>query len=309
MKVLLVGLIFLFLLIGYFIFENKNLEVSNYQLYQTKLPEELDGFRIALLTDLHDNQYGKENTKLLQKLERLNPDIVCLSGDMITASKLYKAQKGLDFILELAKRYPIYYALGNHEEKWKQFELSDRQATGYQDKLDRLSFEEFQRQLKKAGVFFLDNTSVTLQKGTATITITGLNLPLSFYYKKGKRPNLTKEELDEMIGTAAYGYQILLAHMPAYLKEYAAWGADLVLSGHVHGGVIILPKLGGVISPQYELFPMYDYGSFQEEDTRLILSRGLGTHTIPIRIFNRPELVGIELKKQKGSKQREKLAD
>ncbi len=302
MKLLCIGLIFFLLLIGYFIFENKKLEVSNYKIYQTKLPQELDGFRIALLTDLHNNQYGKDNTKLLQRLKSLKPDIVCLSGDLITANKLQKAQKGLPFILELAKNYPVYYSLGNHEEKWKQFELSGRQT--------KLSFEEFKIQLAKAGVFFLDNTSVTLQKGEAIITITGLTLPLSFYYKRGKRPNLSKEELNGLIGTAFHGgYQILLAHMPAYFKEYTEWGADLVLSGHVHGGIVILPKLGGVISPQYELFPVYDYGCFQEKESRLILSRGLGTHTIPIRIFNRPELVGIELKRQKRSIEGEKLAD
>ena len=91
-------------------------------------------------------------------------------------------------------------------------------------------------------------------------------------------------------------FQLLLAHNPEYLTAYAGWGANLVLSGHIHGGIMILPFLGGVIAPSYELFPKFDFGKFTEKNCEMVLSRGLGTHTINIRIFNKPEISVITLK-------------
>ena len=88
-------------------------------------------------------------------------------------------------------------------------------------------------------------------------------------------------------------FHILLAHNPDYFPRYAEWGADLVLSGHVHGGIMKLPLLGGVISPSLRLFPKYDGGLFEERNSRMILGRGLGSHTIPIRVFNPGELIEI----------------
>ena len=90
-------------------------------------------------------------------------------------------------------------------------------------------------------------------------------------------------------------YEILLAHNPDYFEEYADWGADLVLSGHVHGGMMRLPILGGVVSPAFKLFPKYDGGLFKIGKSTMILSRGLGMHTIPIRIFNPGELILLKI--------------
>ena len=90
-------------------------------------------------------------------------------------------------------------------------------------------------------------------------------------------------------------YEIVLAHNPNYFDTYVQWGADLVLSGHVHGGSVILPFLGGVISTTYELFPKYDFGNFKRGKADLVLSRGLGMHTIKVRLFNRPEVSVITL--------------
>ena len=103
---------------------------------------------------------------------------------------------------------------------------------------------------------------------------------------------MEKEYLEETLGPASKEkYQILLAHNPDYFENYAQWGADLVLSGHVHGGIMRLPLLGGVISPTLLLFPKYDGGLFKKGSSAMILSRGLGTHTLPIRIFNPGELI------------------
>ena len=116
------------------------------------------------------------------------------------------------------------------------------------------------------------------------------------YYKRFRKIKMEDTYLKDVIGTPKKDvYEILLAHNPEYFEEYAAWGADLVLSGHVHGGIMRLPVLGGVISPKLVLFPKYDGGRFEEKNATMILSRGLGMHTLPIRIFNPAELVVIHL--------------
>lgn len=311
MKLLWILLFLIVVGIGYLLIENKRLAVTNYQICQKQIPKEFDGLRMVLLTDLHNNRYGKKNTQLLRKIAQLKPDLVCVSGDMITASQPQRTAEVLTFLLQLSEQYPVFYSLGNHEEKWKRWDglepvpsgtKAERAASRRFQKKRRkssLTYEQFKQSLVDAGVFFLDNSSTKIKKGNDLLTITGLSLPLEFYYKKGSGPSLSLEELSGLIGSPAKdGYHILLAHMPKYFKEYASWGADLVLSGHVHGGIMILPWLGGVISPQYELFPAYDFGYFEENTAKMLLSRGLGTHTIPIRIFNRPELIGIELKKR-----------
>lgn len=316
MEIIIVLLILLILGIFYLVLENKNLKITTYQVCQKRVPKEFDGLRIISLTDLHNNCFGRNNKRLLKKISALSPDMICIAGDIITASRPEKNTAGLSFVLSLAKQYPVYYSFGNHEEKWK---LWDYYAEAEKEELNHLTnaeqsslkpyqkrkqkakitWEEYIKQLKEAGVFILENEEVRIQKGTDIISICGLNLPLSFFYKKIKKmekPELSVNQIEQMIRTRTDEYQILLAHMPVYFKEYAEYGADLVLSGHIHGGVMILPWVGGVISPQYEIFPKYDYGMFRENSSVMILSRGLGTHTIPVRVFNRPELILIELK-------------
>ena len=102
--------------------------------------------------------------------------------------------------------------------------------------------------------------------------------------------------MEHLVGKANRDrFQILLAHNPVYFEEYARWGADLVLSGHVHGGIVRLPFLGGVISPAFTLFPKYDGGKFERGDSTMLLGRGLGTHTLPVRMWNPGEIVLVTL--------------
>ena len=116
------------------------------------------------------------------------------------------------------------------------------------------------------------------------------------YYQKMKQGRMTVSYLESLIGRPEKGaYNILIAHNPDYFPVYAGWGADLVLSGHVHGGIMRLPVLGGVISPSLRLFPKYDGGCFREGESTMILGRGLGSHTVPIRIFNPGELIVVSL--------------
>ena len=134
-----------------------------------------------------------------------------------------------------------------------------------------------------------------LHRGGGVIRLTGLSLPLTCY-KKGRKPGGTEKQIRALAGPAdPEHYQILLAHTPAYAEAYHRWGADLSLAGHFHGGIVRLPVLGGVIDTGWHLFPHYDRGIFPVGGGEMIVSAGLGSHTIPLRVNNPPELVGITL--------------
>ena len=245
----------------------------------------------AVLADLHNRTYGKNNKKLLSALKGICPDMVLVAGDMLTAKPGKIFETAALFMEKIAQQYPVYYGLGNHEYRMKIYEED------YGD-----AFIRYTDRLKNAGITVLDNdTTEVVLKGSdgavpnERLRITGVSIDRRYY----KRFRKTKMEATYLTGTIQTPkkdvYQILLAHNPEYFEEYAAWGADLVLSGHVHGGIMRLPVLGGVISPKLVLFPKYDGGRFEEKNATMILSRGLGMHTLPIRIFNPAELVVIHL--------------
>lgn len=279
--------------IAYLIFENKNLAITNYLIEQEKVPKAFDGMKFVCLTDLHNNSYGKDNKRLLAHIHAYKPDAILIAGDMIIAREPKKLDTALNLLKELSDNYPVYYAPGNHELKLEIFESNHTDLQG------TYKFSNYLSDIKKQGVCYLDNDSIIIEKDKDKLQITGLNLPLMFYHKGGKPVPLDKRDMNELVGPASSkGYQILLAHMPNYFETYAEWGADFVLSGHVHGGIMRIPYIGGVISPQYEIFPKYDAGIFTHNKSIMLLSRGLGTHTIPVRVFNRPELICMQLKKK-----------
>lgn len=238
-----------------------------------------------LLSDLHNKSFGKENQALLQAIEKQKPDGILIAGDMYTAAKGKDNTKVAEFVCRLAEKYPVYYGNGNHEHKTRLF--PEEFGNLYQDYMDKI---------KKAGVVTLQNEKVHLPGFNADIY--GLEIERD-YYKKFERQKMEPEYLTKELGTPDKGrFTLLIAHNPEYFPAYAAWGADLSVSGHVHGGLMRLPAAGGVISPGIQLFPKYDGGFFREGNAVMILSRGLGTHTLPIRIFNPGELVVIHLRRQ-----------
>lgn len=281
-------LILIICLIVYSIFESKRLVTSNYLIEQEQVPPAFEGMRFVCLTDLHQKSFGRGNEKLIKQIKSCDPDAILIAGDMVTNSNTKNHGIALSFIGELAKEYVIYYAPGNHELKWEQ--SSRVLKTGYREYLE---------ELKKMGVYYLDNSQISLKKGSDLIQIVGLNLTLAYYNKGGKPKELTQEELRNFISISDQNsYTVLLAHVPDYFEDYVEWGADLIISGHNHGGIIRLGKLGGVISPRYQLFPKYDAGVFQKNRSVMLLSRGLGAHTLPIRLFNRPELICVQIKRK-----------
>lgn len=251
--------------------------------YRIKTRKITKDCRIVLLADLHEKTYGKDNAKLIRAIDQEHPDCIIMAGDMITAGKEPDLNPVAKLIIALSKKYPVYYIMGNHELKLK--EMPWRYKTGY---------ASFCHALKSCGAQVLDNTGKYLP-GT-NIKISGLTQELKYYRKRGEI-QMDVSYIKRRLGVRdKYSYQILVGHSPEYGKIYDEWGADLSLAGHYHGGFMRMPFASmGLISPKYKLFPRCAGGLIKYRRGGMIVSRGLGMHTLPLRIFNPGELVVIDL--------------
>lgn len=273
----------LFLLIVFFLIvmliDGNRFHIVTYTITSSKIKKNQ---KLIFLSDLHNKTYGKDNMQLLQAIEKEKPDKILIAGDMITSKVGTKIENGTRFVRNLGKKYPVYYGMGNHEHKIK----NDTNKYG-------TMFQEFENALKEVHIDLMSNMRVYLPSDN--VDIAGLDMDKK-YYKKTRKSKMKDTYMESKIGKPRdTSFQILIAHNPEYFKQYVSWGADLILSGHVHGGVMRLPFIGGVISPSFRLFPKFDGGIFKDKDATMILSRGLGMHTIPIRIFNPGELIVIHL--------------
>ncbi|MDY3250628.1 MAG: metallophosphoesterase [Candidatus Choladocola sp.] len=240
-------------------------------------------FSVVFLSDLHNMSYAEGNSLLLQEIRNENPAFICVAGDMLIGGKEPQMDAALALMDELTKQYPVYYANGNHESRMKE------RPELYGD-----CYERYSNMIKSFGVHLLENSHAKTEIQRMPVTIWGLELP-SEYFSRGRKRELTAEEMEQFLGRPEDdSFHLLLAHNPCYFDAYASWGADLTLSGHLHGGIVRLPFLGGVISPQVRLFPKYDRGMYTESDRKMIVSAGLGNHTINVRINNPPELIVID---------------
>ena len=258
--------------------DGNRFRVVSYHLKSDKIEKP---HRFVLLADLHNKSYGKNNDRLIAQIKALGPEAVYLAGDMMTAKNGCAYDQAVKLIRELSREYPLYYSMGNHESR----------LFLHPEAYSNL-WEDYEAKLKETGVWLLRNQR---RHQGSELAVSGLDMEDRFYRHFRLLP-MSGEYLNKILGAPdADRYQILLAHNPDYFSSYADWGADLVLSGHVHGGVMRLPLVGGVISPALRLFPKYDVGVFREGKTTMVLSRGLGMHTLPVRIFNPGELVLITL--------------
>ena len=258
--------------------DGNRFRVVSYHLKSDKIEKP---HRFVLLADLHNKSYGKNNDRLIAQIKALGPEAVYMAGDMMTAKNGCAYDQAVKLIRELSREYPLYYSMGNHESRL----FLHPEAYGN-------LWEDYEAKLKETGVWLLRNQR---SHQGSELAVSGLDMEDRFYRHFRLLP-MSGEYLNKILGAPdADRYQILLAHNPDYFSSYADWGADLVLSGHVHGGVMRLPLVGGVISPALRLFPKYDGGVFREGKTTMVLSRGLGMHTLPVRIFNPGELVLITL--------------
>lgn len=243
--------------------------------YQIDAPEVEEKITFALVADLHSCYYGKEQSRLIKAIERQNPDIVLLGGDIFDDHMSYDNAE--TFVSAIASRYPCYYVTGNHEYwSW--------------DVEYMLDF------IRSCGVTVLAGDCEVVEINGQRINLCGVDDPDADVY--GMSAPYFSRQLDIAADEAQDGlYTVLLAHRPERIEQYLEHDFDLVLSGHAHGGQWRLPGIiNGVFAPNQGLFPRYAGGRYDFDETTMIVSRGLAREsTLVPRLFNRPELVIIEL--------------
>ena len=257
---------------------NIALEVNEYEIVSDRIPEAFAGFRIAQVSDLHNKDFGEGYGQLLTLLSQINPDIIVVTGDLID-SRQTDLDIALEFAWQAGKIARVYYVSGNHEARVPEY-------------------EDLKIGLVKAGVVILENQKVQITREGESITIMGIDDP-SFQedYLFGDSESVARQAI-ENLQNESDEYTILLSHRPELFDLYVETEMDLVFSGHAHGGQFRLPFLGGLVAPNQGFFPKYDAGLFSEENTTMIVSRGVGNSIIPFRINNPPEVVVAELRKQ-----------
>lgn len=258
-------------------------ETVHYYLQSKKIKSPM---ALVMLADLHNYLYGENNQILLEEIDRHSPNLICIAGDMLVGSTKVPYDAAQQTVMALAEKYQVFYGLGNHESRMK-----------HDTEIYHMLYTEYMEPIVGKGVCVLADESMYCQVGDNSLCIYGYDLPMK-YFEKFNRYALEVSQLEEVFGKCEESsdcFRILLAHNPVYFEQYAGWGADLTLSGHLHGGIIRLPLLGGVITPQAKLFPRYCAGKYMINEKYMIVSRGLGTHTIPIRFNNKPELSVIHL--------------
>lgn len=254
--------------------------------YEIEIPKLKGGqnIKFAVLSDLHGIEYGLDNQELYEAILEEEPDAVLILGDMLVRSRLSTIDPAESLIIKLADHFPVLYALGNHE-----YALLENEHV-------REEYLAYERRLTNAGVCFLHNEHAGMEIRGTDFVFYGLELPKQ-YYRKPKSPMLSLTEMEKLIGTPYMdGIHVLLAHNPKYGHTYFSWGADLILSGHYHGGVFRISEHYGLTCPQFLVLPPYCCGDFHEGGRHMVVSAGLGEHTIPIRIHNPRELLLVVLK-------------
>lgn len=255
---------------------NTALELNEYEIKSDKLPESFRGFRIAQISDLHNDEMGKDNEKLLKLLEEAKPDIIVITGDSIDSYRT-DVEVSLQFMEKAVSIAPCYYITGNHEAR-----------------LSRAVYLDFEEKIEGYGIEVLHDEAILLERDGEHLAIAGVDDPSFSSKHNGIRysnmSNYIQELFDEDVG-----FQVLLSHRPELFEDYVDAGVELVFSGHAHGGQFRLPFIGGLVAPNQGLFPEYDAGLFSEEGTNMIVSRGIGNSIFPIRFNNRPEIIVAEL--------------
>ena len=254
---------------------NTALEINEYKIVSNSVPQNFHGFRIAQVSDLHNAEFGEGNSKLLELLSQTEPDIIVLTGDLID-SRQTDIKIALAFARKAMKIAPVYFVSGNHEARV-------------------IEYEDLKMGLSEAGVNVLENQIVEITREGESITLMGIDDP-SFQenYLFGDSEGVAKQAIETLLRVSD-GYTVLLSHRPELFELYVETGMDLVFSGHAHGGQFRLPFIGGLVAPNQGFFPKYDAGLFSEENTTMIVSRGVGNSIVPLRFNNRPEIIVVML--------------
>lgn len=258
-------LICLAVVAGSIVWGNFSIDTDREEIALVRLSREFDGFRLIHISDLHGREFGAHNAALLQAVAEAKPDLICITGDLFDEST---GTAFLPPLLEgLVEIAPVYYVTGNHE--WQVETL-------------RMTL----RSMEDMGVTVLHNEYHLLRRGGSTLVVAGVDDPCGPLDQKS--PTQLMDEIHTDVGQNVP--VLMLDHRNDRLALWAELGADLVLSGHCHGGVVRLPLVGGVLGTHRELFPSWDAGLYRKAHTALFVSRGLGYSHVRFRLFNRPHL-------------------
>ena len=249
---------------------------------------------ILYFSDLHGVSFGKNNDKLIEAIDSIKPDAIIIGGDMIIDKYKHLKQdstakeNAISLLNRLCEKYTVYYGLGNHETK-----------SGLNDKL-KAEYKNYLYRIDNKNLHIMSNKHeyVTI-KGTR-FCIYGLEIEPKYYSKKKLR-KIDADYVFNKLGEEPehkHSIPLVISHNPDSFDACAKWGAEYVLSGHNHGGFVRLPFIGGVIGSNFRLFPKYSAGIYKHKEytSTMLLSRGLGCHTIKFRLFNKPELIVIKFK-------------
>ncbi len=262
----------------------KTFILKRYDITSAKIPQG-QTVRLILIADLHGSCYEENQEKLFRVIRIHRPDAVLAAGDMITFKKEASLLAASVLLRRLNSFTPVYYSMGNHE-----LACSGRKNPGAVENRFRQAYDDYEKELEKAGVFLLHNQRRQLQTGMAVLDIAGLDLEKE-YYRKPFPKRFSGEEAAELLGEPdPEAFQVLMAHTPRFGDAYFDWGADLTVSGHYHGGLVRLNEHRGLVSPYLMPFPRYCVGGFAREDQFLIVSPGLGDHSVQLRIHNPKEV-------------------
>ncbi len=261
-------------LVPWTIWGNITVGTTQYTVASSRLPAAFDHYRMVVVSDFHNAEYGDHNRQLIRQIAAEQPDSIVFTGDLLDSRHPNLAIVE-DLIRELTAVAPCYYVTGNHEAR-----------LGSQ-------FQELEQLLLAHSVVVLHDEAVPLTRNGETIQLVGLDDPDFTDRNASIQQSMLETKLHNLNLTT--DYRILLSHRPEYFDAYVAAEIDLALCGHAHGGQFRLPLVGGLVAPNQGFFPKYDAGVYTENGTTMIVSRGVGNSILPVRFNNRPELVNVEL--------------
>lgn len=260
----------------------KKIKNTNYTIKTAKsFAEKGKELTFFCISDLHGNIYEPDNQPILDLAVQAKPDLILASGDILSGESSQTDEVAVSLLSRLLAVAPVCYVNGNHEIQTRE--------------LDRVRYDRFIERLENCGVYVLNNRSIHLEIKGERVKVYGYELPWGFYSRfSRKRPDV--DQMRNAIGIPKKDeLNVLLTHNPVFFEEYAAWGADFVFAGHLHGGFIRLPILGGIISPQFQLFPRYARGMFANGESHMAVGAGMGNHSWLFRINNPTEAVVVKI--------------
>jgi len=266
-------------IIGYLLYKgNTTVGTSSYEVSSNRLPASFDGFKIAQISDLHDSLLGENHAYVVDEIRNIAPQAIFITGDLIDSNR-YDLEKSLLLIKELENVAPIYYVTGNHEV-----------ATN--------DVDHIKESLRELGVRVLtDEADLIASEEGETIAIGGIEDPLGS--SLGDEVAVEQSVAQAFKNVSGDVYKVLLSHRPEQFDTYAVNKIDVTFSGHAHGGQFRIPGLGGLVSPGQGLFPKLTSGVHEKNTSQLVISRGLGNSIMPVRIFNKPEIVAVTLRRNR----------